>query len=79
MHAGDEVVLISNQGTLVRIAVDEISLVGRNTQGVRLINLATGENLVGLEPVASIQSENSGVSDTTTGQDESAVQAGPSE
>jgi len=57
VHTGDEVVLISNQGTLVRIAVDEISLVGRNTQGVRLINLTNDETLVGLEPVASIQSE----------------------
>lgn len=57
VHAGDEVVLISNQGTLVRIVVDEISLVGRNTQGVRLINLNEGEILVGLEPVASLQSD----------------------
>jgi len=54
VHNGDEIVLISNQGTLVRIAVDEISLVGRNTQGVRLINLASEETLVGLEPVAHI-------------------------
>ncbi len=47
----DEVLLISDQGTLVRIRVAEISLLGRNTQGVRLINLSTGENLVGIEPV----------------------------
>lgn len=49
---GDEIMLISNQGTLVRTRVDEISVIGRNTQGVRLINLADEETLVGVEPVA---------------------------
>jgi DNA gyrase subunit A len=50
-----EVMLISNKGTLVRVPVSEISLVGRNTQGVRLINLVNDELLVGLEPVATLQ------------------------
>lgn len=45
---GDEVMLISNQGTMVRTRGDEISVVGRNTQGVRIIRLKEGENLVGL-------------------------------
>ncbi len=35
----DEVMLISNKGTLVRVPAAEISLIGRNTQGVRLIQL----------------------------------------
>jgi len=48
---GDEVFLISDQGTLVRTRIDEVSLLGRNTQGVRLINLAGGEHLVGLARV----------------------------
>jgi DNA gyrase subunit A len=43
--------LISSTGTLVRTGVDEISIVGRNTQGVRLIRLAEGERLVGIERV----------------------------
>jgi DNA gyrase subunit A len=51
---GDELMLISDQGTLVRTRVDEISLVGRNTQGVRLINLSTDEHLVGIERVEEI-------------------------
>lgn len=46
---GEDVMLISDQGTLVRTRVDEISLVGRNTQGVRLINLSSGEKLVGIQ------------------------------
>lgn len=49
--ANDEVMLISNRGTLVRIRCSEISVVGRNTQGVRLINLGNEENLVGLQRV----------------------------
>lgn len=53
--SSDEVMLISNKGTLVRVPVSEISLVGRNTQGVRLINLVNDELLVGLEPIATLQ------------------------
>ena len=46
--SGFEVLLISDQGTMVRTRVDEVSSLGRNTQGVRLINLSEGESLVGL-------------------------------
>ena len=41
-----EVVLITNKGTLVRTRVAEISVVGRNTQGVKLINVGQGEMVV---------------------------------
>lgn len=47
----DEIMLISDKGTLVRTRVDEVSVQGRNTQGVRLIRLKDGEKLVGLEQV----------------------------
>jgi DNA gyrase subunit A len=55
VHADDEVMLISNKGTLVRVPVNEISLVGRNTQGVRLINLTKEELLCGLERIATLE------------------------
>ena len=42
----DELMLISNQGTMVRTRVAEISSLGRNTQGVRVIRLKDGEELV---------------------------------
>ncbi|MDH2435769.1 DNA gyrase subunit A [Pokkaliibacter sp. MBI-7] len=48
---GEEVMLISDRGTLVRTRVDEISCLGRNTQGVTLIRLAEDEKLVGLAPI----------------------------
>jgi len=51
IYSGDEVILISDQGTLVRIRGEEVSTQGRNTQGVRLINLASDESLVGLARV----------------------------
>ncbi len=54
---GDEVMLITDKGTLVRTRVDEIALVGRNTQGVRLINLANGEHLVNLQGIAEADLE----------------------
>jgi DNA gyrase subunit A len=47
----DEILLISNRGTLVRTRVSEVSLLGRNTQGVRLINLNNEEKLMGIQPV----------------------------
>ncbi|MFT5320516.1 MAG: DNA gyrase subunit A [Pseudohongiellaceae bacterium] len=48
---GDEIMLISDKGTLVRTRCDEVSSQGRATQGVRLIKLKEGESLVGVERV----------------------------
>lgn len=48
---GDEVMLISDQGTLVRTSVEGISVLGRNTQGVKLIRLAEDERLVSIERI----------------------------
>lgn len=47
----DEIMLITDAGTLVRTAVSGVSTVGRNTQGVRLIRLNEGESLVELTPI----------------------------
>ncbi len=51
VQSGEEIMLISDQGTLVRTRVDEVSSLGRNTQGVTLIKLAKNEHLVSLERV----------------------------
>ena len=50
----DEIMLISDRGTLVRTPVNGISVIGRNTQGIRLISLGDGEALVGLERIADL-------------------------
>jgi DNA gyrase subunit A len=48
---GEEIMLISDQGTMVRTRVDEVSVLSRNTQGVRLIKLKEGEHMQGLERI----------------------------
>jgi DNA gyrase subunit A len=62
---GDQLMLISDQGVLVRTRVDEVSIVGRNTQGVRLISLSQGEHLVGIERVEEIVGEEGATEDGT--------------
>src|SRR6266513_308031 len=64
---GQEIMLISSRGTLVRTTVDEVSVQGRNTQGVRLIRLEEGERLVGIERVESLD----------TGEEEPLPERGP--
>jgi DNA gyrase subunit A len=59
--AGQEIMLISSTGTLVRTAVDGISVQGRNTQGVRLIRLGEGERLVGIERIESLEGAEEGI------------------
>ncbi|MBY5267991.1 DNA gyrase subunit A [Spiribacter salinus] len=53
----DEVMLISNGGTLVRTRAAEISVLSRNTQGVKLISLGRGEHLVGLARIESLEDD----------------------
>jgi len=55
VRADQELMLISSTGTLVRTPVADISVVGRNTQGVRLIRLAEGERLTGVERVEGLE------------------------
>jgi DNA gyrase subunit A len=54
VNADHELMMISSTGTLVRTPVGEISIVGRNTQGVRLIRLGEGERLTGVERIDSL-------------------------
>ena len=51
----DEIMLISNRGTLVRTRVSEVSVVGRNTQGVTLIRTAEDEKIVALQRIEEIK------------------------
>jgi DNA gyrase subunit A len=53
----DEIMLISSNGTLVRTPVADISIMGRNTQGVRLIRVGTGQRLVGLARIEPMGDE----------------------
>jgi DNA gyrase subunit A len=53
----DEIMLITSAGTLVRTPVADVSIMGRNTQGVRLIRLDEDDRLVGIERVEALQDE----------------------
>ena len=57
VSSGEEMMLISDQGKLVRTRVDEVSQSGRNTQGVTLIRLKDGEHLVGIERIEESESD----------------------
>ncbi len=56
---GDELMLISDQGTMVRTRTEEISILSRNTQGVRVIRLKEDEHLVGVERIVESDVEGS--------------------
>ena len=44
----DELVLITTNGKIIRLRASDISIMGRNTQGVKLIDMGAGENVVGI-------------------------------
>ena len=62
----DQIMLITDAGTLVRTRVSEVSIVGRNTQGVRLIRTGENEHVVSLERICDVDDEE--------GEQESAVE-----
>ncbi|HOO93095.1 MAG TPA: DNA gyrase C-terminal beta-propeller domain-containing protein, partial [Opitutales bacterium] len=53
----DEIMLLTIQGQAVRIPVNQIRVIGRSTQGVRLINLSDGDKLIGISRVIEIASD----------------------
>ena len=57
VEESDQLMLITDRGKLVRTRVSEVSVLGRHTQGVKLISLADGERLVGLERLVEEQEE----------------------
>lgn len=67
---GDEAMLITDKGTLVRFKVGELSIIGRNTQGVRLINVSSGELVVGMQRIEDL-GESPDDEDDITGEDSS--------
>ncbi|ABR75105.1 DNA gyrase subunit A [Actinobacillus succinogenes] len=67
VEEADQIMLITDAGTLVRTRVTEVSVVGRNTQGVRLIRTAEDEQVVSLERVAEPDDEFDGEDVENTG------------
>jgi DNA gyrase subunit A len=57
----DDLLIVTDRGQLIRCPVSDIRVTGRNTMGVRLINLAEGEEVVAVEPFARDEDEEDAV------------------
>ncbi|HYW11436.1 MAG TPA: DNA gyrase subunit A [Longimicrobium sp.] len=57
VHPGDELMMITRQGVIIRTPVDQIRIIGRNTQGVRLINLGAKDAVMDVARVVSEDEE----------------------
>ena len=57
VNPGDQAMLITNGGTLIRINTDEVSEISRNTQGVRLLNVDEGEKVIAITRIAEPSDE----------------------
>jgi len=66
----DEIMLITDGGTLVRTRTNEISVLGRNTQGVRVIRPGKNEKVIGLDRIAFLESEDIDEDDVSTSSDD---------
>ena len=64
VREGDSVMFISQGGMLVRVAAKSISRIGRNTQGVRLVNLKEGDRLIAAARIADSESDANGQTET---------------
>lgn len=56
----DEVMLVTNGGKIIRMKMEKVRIIGRNTQGVRLFNLAEGEKVVAVAVVPESEVEGAG-------------------
>jgi DNA gyrase subunit A len=71
---GDELMVITQQGMVTRMRVDEIRVIGRNTQGVRLINLSAGDKVV---TAAKIAREEAAAGESAPAEDGAAADGSP--
>jgi DNA gyrase subunit A len=53
----DEIMLITDNGTLVRTRVNEVGVISRNTQGVRIIRTTEDEHVVALQRIDEIEDD----------------------
>ena len=57
VNPGEDILVISDDGTIIRMAVDHISVLGRSTQGVRIMRLAEGSRVISIERTEREQGE----------------------
>ena len=59
VHSTDDLMMITANGIIIRTGLDQIRSIGRNTQGVRLINVKAGDKLVAAEKIVSEEADDS--------------------
>jgi DNA gyrase subunit A len=64
VHPGEELMVITRGGIMIRIALDEVSKQGRNTQGVRIINLNDGDKVASIAKIGREEAESAAVART---------------
>jgi DNA gyrase subunit A len=69
VYAGDQLLLITEQGMMIRVACDDIRSMGRNTQGVRVINIDEGDTVVGAVKVVDREDEKEPLETSETGEE----------
>jgi len=57
VNENDEIMLITTSGKIIRMSVNSIPVIGRNTQGVRLINLEEGEHVSAVAKLAEAEED----------------------
>ena len=77
VHEADEIMLISEGGTLIRTAAKEISILGRNTMGVRVMRPDENDRLVGLDRIEPEAAGENGNGHTNGGSSADPAPAGP--
>jgi len=71
VQSKDDLMMITANGMIIRTGLDEIRSIGRNTQGVRLINLKAGDKLVAAEKIVSEEADNSKAESNEKGKSQS--------
>ncbi|KRT55959.1 DNA gyrase subunit A [endosymbiont of Ridgeia piscesae] len=69
----DEIMMITNGGTLVRTPVRDVSQMGRNTQGVTMIRLGKAERLIGIERIENLEEEQDAGGEVSDGASDESV------
>jgi DNA gyrase subunit A len=76
VFAGDQLLLITEQGMMIRVSVDDIRSMGRNTQGVRVINIEEDDPVVAAVKIVREQAEENGVDEEPEGEETGGESAG---
>jgi DNA gyrase subunit A len=71
VNPGEDLLVISDDGTIIRMAVDNISLLGRSTQGVRVMRLAEGSRVISIEKTERESEESEETAETAETEPES--------